>query len=58
MRALLAVLALASVAIVTAPFVMADGPAEEQAHIEGKICPGTFGEYRVHCLVGLEQLQG
>lgn len=53
MRTLLALAAIAVAAVFTAPFVLADGP-EPQREPEGKLCPGTFGEYRVHCLAALK----
>lgn len=59
MRTLFALVAIAIVAIVTAPFVMASGTeSQPQPQQEEKICPGTFGEYRVHCLAALKHTEG
>jgi hypothetical protein len=54
MRALLAIVALAGIAVISAPFVFAeDGATQDDAATNP--CRGTFGEYRVHCLESLKE---
>ncbi len=61
MRLFFALAAITGLAAITSPFVFAqeqtEQPAPQKTTAE-QSCRGTFGEYRVHCLEGLQEWKG